>query len=360
MSSPLLWRAVSSAARSLTVAQILLYLPLTLSTLSTSAFSFLSLCHAVHAFIHGTLVLLWGSPNLSVLQLPVHPFLILLCFNVFSTDVNPWILTASRWWAYVLSMWGPFFILLEGLSTLIVAQKLGQMGKRLIEQADSEVYQFTLLVAAAVAYVLSAYWCVVAYPAAAFSPLSSTFLGVALTALVFLTFIGFILKKTNIIESSAISLFIAYNLWLCGLDQNQAYFLETASSYVPLFGNFKPLFDALQNFVTNTLPKPLLITLVYRLAILQSAFRILPTIGSDNWDSDSGTDEDRPTSMLIKILLNYRQLLFVNVYSHLLLLDQSSAVWWRWANVFFTLMLWGVELVVSSDDDDVVKDWKVE
>ncbi|KAJ3831043.1 hypothetical protein F5878DRAFT_647996, partial [Lentinula raphanica] len=72
------------------------------------------------------------------------------------------------------------------LSTLIVAQKLGQMGKRLIEQANSEVYQFTLLVAAAVAYVLSAYWCVVAYPAAAFSPLSSTFLGVALTALVFL------------------------------------------------------------------------------------------------------------------------------------------------------------------------------
>lgn len=60
-----------------------------------------------------------------------------------------------------LIQWGPFFFLLEGLSSLIVAQRLGQMGKRLIEQADSEVYQFTLLVAAAVTYVLSAYWCVI-------------------------------------------------------------------------------------------------------------------------------------------------------------------------------------------------------
>lgn len=87
---------------------------------------------------------------------------------------------------------------------------------------------------------------------------------------------------------------------------------------VPLIGNLKPHFDVLQNFVTNTLPKPLLITLVYRLSILQYASRILPTIGTDNWDSDNGTEEDRPTSTLIRILLNYRQLLFVNVYSHLL------------------------------------------
>ncbi|GAW06118.1 glutamine amidotransferase [Lentinula edodes] len=326
MPSPLLWRAVSSAARSLTVAQILLFLPLTLSTLSTPAFSFLSLCHAVHAFIHGTLVLLWGSPNLTVLQLPIHPFLLLLCFNVFSSNVNPWILTASRWWAYTLSLWGPFFFLLEGLSSLIVAQRLGQMGKRLIEQADSEVYQFTLLVAAAVTYVLSAYWCVIAYPAAASSPLSSTFLGVALTALVFLTLIGFVLKKTNIIESSAISLFIAYNLWLCGVDQNQAYFPETASSYVPLIGNLKPHFDVLQNFVTNTLPKPLLITLVYRLSILQYASRILPTIGTDNWDSDN--DSSCSSTCIHTFYSSTSPLLFGG--------DGQTS------------------------DDDVVKDWKVE
>lgn len=125
--------------------------------------------------------------------------------------------------------------------------RLGQLGKRRIEQADTEISQFTLLVASAAAYVTSAWWIVSvslkpsislslsnllckSYPAAASSPLSSTFLGVALTALVFLTFIGFVLRKTNIIESSALSLFIAYNVWLCDADQNQPFFLDTASS----------------------------------------------------------------------------------------------------------------------------------
>jgi hypothetical protein len=360
MSSLLLWRAVSSTARSATVAQILLFLPLTLSTLSTPAFLILSLTLAIHSVIHGTLVLLWGSPNLSVLQVPIHPFLLLLCFNVFSASVNPWILTAARWWGNALKFSGPFFSLLEALSSLIVAQKLGQEGKKLIEQADSEVYQFSLLVSSAAAYVISA-WCIVAaYPSAADTPLSSTFLGVALTALLFLTSIGFMLRRTNIIESSALALFVAYNIWLCGVDQNQPFFLQ--ENYLPLIGNFKPHFESLQNFVTNTLSKPVLITLVYRLLILHIASRILPTIGSDSWESESNIDhqgEDRPTSKLTHILLSYRQLLFITVYSHLLLLDHSSQVWWRWISIFFTLIMWGVELLVSAEDD-AVKDWKVE
>jgi hypothetical protein len=67
-----------------------------------------------------------------------------------------------------------------------------------------------------------------AYPAAASSPLSSTLLGVALTAFVFLTFIGFALRRTNIIESSGLALFLAYNVWLCGFDQTS--FSDPSSS----------------------------------------------------------------------------------------------------------------------------------
>lgn len=66
------------------------------------------------------------------------------------------------------------------------------------------------------------------YPAAAVSPLSSTLLGVALTAFLFLTIIGFALRRTNIIESSSLLLFLAYNVWLCGIDQ--ASFSDPASS----------------------------------------------------------------------------------------------------------------------------------
>lgn len=232
----------------MTVAQILLFLPLTLSTLSTPAFLLLSLTLALHAMIHGTMVFFWGSPALSVLQVGIHPVALLVCFNVFASSVNPWILAATRWWGNILTFSGPFFIILEGLSSLIVAQKLGREGKKLIETEDSEVYQFSLLVGSAMAYVTSAWWIVVvstilspvfatsfskavkAYPTTASSPLSSTLLGVALTALVFLTLIGFVLRRTNIMESSALALFIAYNVWLCGLDQNLATFLDSASS----------------------------------------------------------------------------------------------------------------------------------
>lgn len=151
----------SSISRSMTVAQILLFLPLTLSTLSTPAFLLLSLTLALHAMIHGTMVYFLASPALSVLQVGIHPVALLVCFNVFASSVNPWVLAATRWWGNILTFSGPFFIILEGLSSLIVAQKLGREGKKLIETEESEVYQFSLLVGSAIAYVTSAWWIVV-------------------------------------------------------------------------------------------------------------------------------------------------------------------------------------------------------
>ena len=48
---------------------------------------------------------------------------------------------------------------MEGMSSLLVVQKLGQVGKELIE--EEERWQFGLLVGAAAAYVTSAWWIVV-------------------------------------------------------------------------------------------------------------------------------------------------------------------------------------------------------
>ncbi|KAG6814069.1 hypothetical protein H0H92_003116 [Tricholoma furcatifolium] len=207
--------------------------------------------------------------------------------------VHPLLITAANWWGIALTYSGPVFISMEGLSSLLVAQKLGQEGKRLV--TEGEAYQFPLLIGSAIVYVLSAWWIVVSYPAAASSPLASTLLGVAITAFLFLTFIGFVLRRTNIIESSGLSIFIAYNVWLCGFDQKS--FTDPASSYAPLLPNILPHFQALLNFIINTLPKPVLFALLYRLAILHLASRILPTIGADSWESEDGVHngwEDRP------------------------------------------------------------------
>lgn len=89
----------------------------------------------------------------------MHPFLLLVCFNLFSSSVNPYLILAADWCGAALIFFGPLFIVMEGLSSLLVVQKLGQEGKKLVYRGES--YQFVFLVAAAVAYVASAWWIVV-------------------------------------------------------------------------------------------------------------------------------------------------------------------------------------------------------
>jgi hypothetical protein len=127
-----------------TAVQILIFLPLTLATLSKAAFLLLSLLLALHAVIHGTLILLWGSASLSLLQVPVHPALLLVSFNIFSIlSSHPWLVITTQCWGKLLTFAGPFFIVMEGLSSLLVAQKLGQEGKKLVEKGEG--YQVRLL-----------------------------------------------------------------------------------------------------------------------------------------------------------------------------------------------------------------------
>jgi hypothetical protein len=138
--------------------QVLLFLPLTLSTLSKPAFLLLSLLIFLQSLIHGTLQFFWGSPLLPAMQLPIQPFLLLVCFNLFSQSVNPLLLSLASWWGTILTLSSPLFIILESVSSLLVAQKLGQVGRELVGRG--EAYQFVLLIASAVAYVVSAWWVV--------------------------------------------------------------------------------------------------------------------------------------------------------------------------------------------------------
>lgn len=158
-----------------TVLQVLIYLPFTLAALSTPAFLLLSLLLCIHSFIHGTLLLVWGSEALSVMQVPMHPFLLLVCFNAFSASVHPYLLTATSLWGNFLTLSGPLFIIMEGMSSLLVAQKVGQTGKRLV--GEGEGYQFALLISTAVAYVMSAWIVVVVSSSAHFTSAYLTSIG---------------------------------------------------------------------------------------------------------------------------------------------------------------------------------------
>nr|GAT44151.1 predicted protein [Mycena chlorophos] len=328
MSAAVFLRVSSHLARLSTAVQILLFLPLTLVTISSRAFLLLSLLLTIHSLIHGTCLLLWPNRALSFLQVPMHSFLLLVCFNIFSAPANSWVLAAADGWGKLLSL-GPLLIIpLEGVSSLLVIQRAGQLGKELVSR---EAYQLVLLVATASTYVVSFWWIIVSYGAAASSPLAST-----------------------LVESSGVLLCLAYNLYMCGLSNDGGITFESAFAYAPLSSNLLPHFEALFNFIRHTLPKPVLFALCYRLTVLQLASRILPQIGTDSFEDTYGVDdtwEDRPTSALTRLLLTYRQTIFISVYSQLLLLDDSSQVWSRFFVIFLTLFLWGLELVITEDDD---------
>ncbi|KAF8609553.1 hypothetical protein BDV93DRAFT_518358 [Ceratobasidium sp. AG-I] len=368
MATPwILLSAITNTARMSTVLQILLFLPLTLSTLSTPAFLVCSLGLTLHALVHGTMHLLlpWLSPMLSFMQLPMHPVVLLTTFNLFSTPRES-LLTMSAWWGKCLRWSSPLFVGMEGLASLLVIQFTGRKGKELAEQGEGA--QFGLLVGAAAAYVASAWWLVATYPVVAITPLSSTLVGAAITSLAFLTLIGFAVRRTNVIESAGLALYVAYNIWLCSeTGDSDGYgegWIHISSTYAPLVANIMPHLHTLVSFIRHTLPKPLLVSLFYRLLVLHLASRILPLIGGDTWADEAGVGggwDERPSSRVTTVLLTYRQTIFVTVYSHLLLLDHTSQVWWRWTNVFFTLAAWAVEILLTGDDDDIrVKTWKLD
>ena len=125
----------------------------------------------------------------------------------------------------------------------------------------------------------------------------------------FLTVIGLVVRRTTIIESSALTLFVAYNVWLCGFSKDSLSGIvgfTSYASYAPLFENLLPHLTTLANFITNTLPKHVLVSLIYRICILLGAARILPSIGADSsWELAVDDADARP----VRLPCNYGQCL---------------------------------------------------
>lgn len=61
--------------------------------------------------------------------------------------------------------------------------------------------------------------------------------------------------------------------------------------------------------------------------------------------------EEEPFGAFISLIVSYARLILIAVYSHLLLLDQSHMVYWRFLTVGITLFIWAFELVLGKDDN---------
>lgn len=188
---------------------------------------------------------------------------------------------------------------LEALASLIVIQSAGMASKELAGR--SEGYQFGLLIASASAYVAASAWLAISFVDAASTPITAMLFGCALTSLIFLTGIGFAMRRTNVVESSALACFVAYNVWQCTDDTRVTDYNWTniGSQYAPLVDNLIPHLETMFKFMTQSLPRPLIAALLFRLVILQLASRIVAKMGDDGWENDEGSDgwDGRPVSL---------------------------------------------------------------
>lgn len=102
------------------VIRILLFLPLTLVTLSANAFLFLSFLYLIHSLIHQSLLLF--RFYCSCKHRPTSIFSWFL--SIFSQELSLWLALTVDWWGKTLRFSSPGFIIIEYLSSLVVARQL--------------------------------------------------------------------------------------------------------------------------------------------------------------------------------------------------------------------------------------------
>ncbi|BEJ13408.1 hypothetical protein CspHIS471_0305820 [Cutaneotrichosporon sp. HIS471] len=383
-----------------TFGQVLFALPMALDLLGPPSFLLLSLLFTLHHFGYSTLRLLLKNtlfaPLITVLSFfspLISGLCVLLTFYYYITppensrfghvlvNVLPYL------YASVLRWVSPLFTLIEGISTLLVIQITGRIGKGWTADDDKEEgFEWRGLVGLVFSSLVysSALWLIVyAFPD---MPFPAFLLGVALAATVFLSVTGFTLRRTNVIETAFVLLYVAYSAWLSGVERamepRQFGTGWLSHDWAVPKSVSAPSVNALAHYavgsaidsvwaVAGALPPHVLLSLIYRVVVLHFAARIVPMIrrgwedGSDTagpnfWDGRSLGEE--PTNMRITtIVLSYRRAILIAVYTHLLLLDAGSQTWWRWVNIALFLSVWSLELLLDPDDDaESVKPWKTD
>jgi len=378
----------------LTFAQVLIYLPLTLDIAGKDAFLALSLALATYfgatatlsliarnthfAFI-STLFWLWSSATV--------PALLLLCLNLYHSNSSSltgrsnsavensyWayriLVRLPGWWEAILRWTSPVFVLCEGIATLLVIQTCGQFSRFFIEER-SESWQMVFLFTSATTYVLSAYFLWGIYDTAAKEPINATLIGVSVTSVLFLSGIAFGMKRGSVVETSLMLAYVVYNVYYLSGTLDPMSFLrpfKTAEPPLPpvILQSFSAvvslashLFGQGFDFIaaaSSALPLPVFVGLIYRIAVMYTASRVLIALKrgrAGGYDESTRLSEEEPMARLFTLVLYYSRFFLVAVYTHLLMLDADGQVFWRWLNVFQTVCLFGVEILLTRDDSDL-------
>ncbi|KAF4506440.1 hypothetical protein G6O67_006528 [Ophiocordyceps sinensis] len=298
-------------------------------------------------------------------------------------------------WDGVLKYSGPMFQLLEGFCTLLVIQAAGQITRWLVNRGRSDTWVIFLLafsgsVMASAVYFL---WRIAQFPQ--ISNLDATLIGVTMTTAVFLCAYGIGSGRGSPVESSLLFAYVVlcvYQIFTDYLPSDGSDQMATQPDIPPLppiiMASYSTLLHVLGSLPSaihsslallyaafQTITPSVIISLTYRLFVFYSATRIIPSVrdlGARALMHEPDFEDSETANKVLGLLSWFSPSILVAVYTSLLLQHFSTSDgpdgWtlrggdvgggmWRWINVGLTMVLYGVEMYLGSDEQD---HWKVD
>ncbi|KAI9900850.1 hypothetical protein N3K66_005112 [Trichothecium roseum] len=301
-------------------------------------------------------------------------------------------------WDNILRYAGPVFQLLEGFCTLLVIQAAGQITRWLVNRGRSDTWLIVLLVFSGSVISSAVYflWRVAQFPQ--ISNIDATLIGIAMTTTVFLCAYGIGSGRGNPVESSLLFAYVVLCVYQIftdylpsdgsgysdqGTDQPDVpplppIIMASYSTFLHILASLPSAIHsalALLYAAFQTITPSVIISLAYRLLVFYCATRIIPSVkdlGARAMMQDPDWDDSETATKVLSFLSWFSPSILISVYTSLLLQHFSTSDgpdgWtlrggdvggntWRWINVGITMLLYGVELYLGTDQED---HWKVD
>jgi hypothetical protein len=299
-------------------------------------------------------------------------------------------------WDALLMYSSPVFQLLEGFCALLVIQAAGQITRWLVNRGRSDTWVIVLLVFSGSIIASAVYflWRVAHFPQ--IGNLDATLIGITMTSAVFLCAFGIGSGRGNPVESSLLFAYVVlcvYQIFTDYLPAGGVVEPQSSQPDVPplppiimaSYTTFLHMLGSLPSAVHSslmllyaafqTITPSVIISLTFRIFVFYSAMRIIPAVresGARALMQEPSFEDSDAANRIVGFLSWFSPSILIAVYTSLLLQHFSASDgpdgWtltggnvggsaWRWTNVAATMLLYGVELYLGSDDPD---HWKVD
>ncbi|KAG5438970.1 hypothetical protein PCANB_002300 [Pneumocystis canis] len=304
-------------------------------------------------------------------------------------------------WLGLLTRSTPIFTLLEGFTSLLVIQALGQFVKWLVNNC-SDSWMILLLSTSGGILSGSFYFLYRIYTTLIVTVQNATLIGILLTCAVFISTYGIHTGRGNVVEGSLLFAYLIYSVYMiCSDPQSSGDMLKERNinrdeSVLPFPSIIMESYATIVSSIAFRIPKvlwrmasflraiastitPSIITsLVYRLSVLYAATRIVPAIRnvSRGVEHIPSLDDDEPTSRIMSILISFSPCILIAVYTHLLLqhfslhdhdalilgIQIGSILIWRWLTAFVMVGLYAIEISLGDETtgDILTSNWKTD